>query len=547
MEILFIVTGIVLLIIVFFCVIHIKNKKAIDYRIRHSFGDSKRVKDDVLDRIEAISLLYKKEKKNYSDAELVDDITWDDLDMKSIFFRADHTDSYAGEQCLYSKLHILSDRSPDDLLSNSTVEFFDKNEEKRNKVRKVLYNIGKPISAYYSVEVAEDIDSKYLPYKFIYPLLLISMAAFGILGLVLKSPPLIMLFICNYFVNLVIHLFLRNSFETKLETLFSMGMTINAGFAISDEVPELSGSAEESLKKVKKAAAIMNLLSMKQSMSKSDGMSAFFMDYVLGPFMFDFILYNRGLKELEGKTQDYLKIFRFVGDIDCSIAIASFRRSIEGYCVPEFTDNKCIEFKGIFHPLISEAVENDIRQENSIVLTGSNASGKSTFIKAAAINLILGQSLFTCTAEQASIPHCGVITSMAVRDDLASGESYYIREIKYLKRMTETAKSGRLLFLAIDEILKGTNTKERIAASKAVLRYFEDMNCMLMVATHDVELAEAFEGIYENYYFCEKLDEDDISFDYKIHKGICRSSNAIKLLGVIGFPEEIINGALSEL
>ena len=143
---LFIVTGIVLLIIVFFCVIHIKNKKAIDYRIRHSFGDSKRVKDDVLDRIEAISLLYKKEKKNYSDAELVDDITWDDLDMKSIFFRADHTDSYAGEQCLYSKLHILSDRSPDDLLSNSTVEFFDKNEEKRNKVRKVLYNIGKPIS-----------------------------------------------------------------------------------------------------------------------------------------------------------------------------------------------------------------------------------------------------------------------------------------------------------------------------------------------------------------------------------------------------------------
>ena len=149
--------------------------------------------------------------------------------------------------------------------------------------------------------------------------------------------------------------------------------------------------------------------------------------------------------------------------------------------------------------------------------------------------------------QYASLPHCGVITSMAVRDDLASGESYYIREIKYLKRMTECVKNGRLLFLAIDEILKGTNTKERIAASKAVLRYFNSANCIIMVATHDIELAEKFDGIYENYYFCEKLDEKDIVFDYRIHNGICRSSNAIKLLSVIGFPDDIVNDALSEL
>ena len=68
-----------------------------------------------------------------------------------------------------------------------------------------------------------------------------------------------------------------------------------------------------------------------------------------------------------------------------------------------------------------------------------------------------------------------------------------------------------------------------------------------MAATHDIELAEAFEGIYDNCYFCEKLDEDDIIFDYRIHKGICRSSNAIKLLSVIGFPDEIVSSALSEL
>ena len=195
----------------------------------------------------------------------------------------------------------------------------------------------------------------------------------------------------------------------------------------------------------------------------------------------------------------------------------------------------------------STPIANDIKQKKNVILTGSNASGKSTFIKSVAINLILAQTIFTCTAESACVPRCGVITSMAVRDDLASGESYYIREIKYLKRMTECVKQGRLLFLAIDEILKGTNTKERIAASKAVLRYFNEKNCMLIVATHDVDLAEAFDGLYENFYFCEKLDEEDIIFDYTIHKGICRSSNAIKLLSVIGFPDEIVNSALSEL
>ena len=547
MEVVIIITVIAALFVICMIVFSIRNKRAVDYYIRHSFGDSGRVKDDVMDRLEAISRLFESEKKKYPESEIVDDVTWDDLDMKTVFFRADHTDSYAGEQCLYSSMHILSDRDTDGLLSNKTVEFFDKNEEKRSKVRKILHGVGKPISAYYSVDVAEDIDSEYLPYKFVYPLLMISLLTFGILGIVLHDPRLIMLCICNYFVNLVIHIFLKNSFDRKLETLFSMGMTINAGFGIKEIVPELSKEADESFKKLKRSATIMNLLNMKKSMSKSDDGLTMLMAYFTGPFMIDFILYNIGLKELEGKTQDYMKIFRFVGEIDCSIAIASFRRSLEGCCVPEINSGKRIEYRGLFHPLISEPVANNLIQEKNMLLTGSNASGKSTFIKAAAINIILGQSIFSCSAEQASIPRCGVITSMAVRDDLASGESYYIREIKYLKRMTEAAKDGRLLFFAIDEILKGTNTKERIAASKAILRYFDRSNCMLMVATHDIELAEAFEGQYENYYFCEKLDEEDVVFDYRIHKGICRSSNAIKLLSVIGFPEEIINDALSEL
>ena len=98
----------------------------------------------------------------------------------------------------------------------------------------------------------------------------------------------------------------------------------------------------------------------------------------------------------------------------------------------------------------------------------------------------------------------------------------------------------------IDEILKGTNTKERIAASKAILEYFSKQHCMLMVATHDLELAKAFDKTYDNYHFAEVIGTQDVRFDYELHKGISNSSNAIKLLSAIGFPKQIIDMAQSE-
>ena len=132
---------------------------------------------------------------------------------------------------------------------------------------------------------------------------------------------------------------------------------------------------------------------------------------------------------------------------------------------------------------------------------------------------------------------------MAVRDDIHSGESYYIREIRYLKRMVELCKNGKLLFLAVDEILRGTNTRERIAASKAVMEYFSKQNCMFIVATHDMELAEYFRDRCENCHFSESVGDGDVVFDYKLHEGISTTSNAIRLLGAMGFPDTIVETA----
>jgi DNA mismatch repair ATPase MutS len=246
---------------------------------------------------------------------------------------------------------------------------------------------------------------------------------------------------------------------------------------------------------------------------------------------------------LDGRNKEFMELYCFIGGIDLCLSIASFRQSIRGYCIPEFIDAGTLDIEEIYHPLVREPIKNTLDMTKNILLTGSNASGKSTFIKAVAINIILAQSIYTCMASKMRIPDARVITSMAIRDDIMSGESYYIKEIKYLQRIIEESTQDRMVICTIDEILRGTNTNERVAASIAVLKYLNEKNCMVLVASHDLELAKQLENMYDMYYFCEKLKGNDVIFDYKLREGISHSRNAIRLLQLIGFPNEIVEVA----
>ena len=119
------------------------------------------------------------------------------------------------------------------------------------------------------------------------------------------------------------------------------------------------------------------------------------------------------------------------------IAIASFRKSLPQWCCPSLQSDGAISVEEISHPLMADAIPNDFVLKKGVVLTGANASGKSTFMKAVAINVILAQTINTCVAKNMKMPAIQVMTSMALRDDVLQGESYYMREIKYLKRMLD--------------------------------------------------------------------------------------------------------------
>ncbi len=509
-----------------------------------SFGAERRMDEDLEDRLKQIRILYDIEKDLVPKEKLVDEITWNDLNMDDIFAMVNHTDSFAGEQNMYSKLHILCGNEKYFEKQEKLIAQFESDRELRNKVKIALSSLGKMVSSYHIPELVNKLNEQKRTLSFIPYILLAAFLASVAGAVAVHSLSAFMTVVFIFVFNIIINSVLKMKNTFRMHTLFILACLIGTASEISGLMKEKNERIGEIIRKMKKIPKLMSLFSLSNSRTDDPFLAIF--DYISGAFMIDYIIYDVILKEMIKYREEYMELYDFVGDIDCAIAVLSFRKSLDRCCIPVITDKRRFELKDCVHPAVKDAVPNDFSYSSNVILTGSNASGKSTFIKTAAINLILGQTINTCTAEYAVIPECSVMTSMAVRDDVLSGESYYIREIKYLKRMTEAVNEKRLMFFAIDEILKGTNTRERIAASKAVLKYFSDKNCILMVATHDTELAGAFDNSFENYYFTENFIDGDISFDYKLHRGISKTTNAIRLLELIGFPDEIIKNASAE-
>jgi DNA mismatch repair ATPase MutS len=227
------------------------------------------------------------------------------------------------------------------------------------------------------------------------------------------------------------------------------------------------------------------------------------------------------------------------------IAAASFREYLPGYCEPELikTGKPRLAVRDLYHPLIETPVENSIREERSVLLTGSNASGKSTFIKTLAINAILAQTIYTSVSKSYQGSFFLIYSSMALRDNILSKESYYIVEIKSLKRILDRINPEKPMLCFIDEVLRGTNTLERIAASSRILSSLARKNALVFAATHDIELTQILARDYSNYHFQEQIENNQIIFDYKLYEGKAVSKNAIKLLNMLGYPKDIIASA----
>ena len=211
-------------------------------------------------------------------------------------------------------------------------------------------------------------------------------------------------------------------------------------------------------------------------------------------------------------------------------------------CEPEIIEARRIEFEDIYHPLINsdKVVKNSADLASSVtVITGSNMSGKTTFMRAIAINTVLSYIGCGAAASVFRVPHMKLFTSMRVRDDVSEGISTFYAEILRIKAMADYADSGNELpmLCLIDEIFKGTNSADRIVGATEAVSTLSDADCMVILTTHDFELCDLKTKSgksAENYHFEESYEGDEIVFDYKLKNGRCTTRNAISLLKMAG-------------
>ncbi|MFT9038568.1 MAG: hypothetical protein ABF993_00435 [Schleiferilactobacillus harbinensis] len=249
------------------------------------------------------------------------------------------------------------------------------------------------------------------------------------------------------------------------------------------------------------------------------------------------------LKRLQNKHDAALNLWASVGDLEVAIAIANYRLAIQDTCQPVFRPGP-VTADTLVHPLLLDAVANPVNWRRNTIITGSNASGKSTYVKSVAVNCILAQTINTCTAKSFALQPGNVITAMAVQDDLAQGDSYFVAEIKAIKRLLDLVATGQHCYGFVDEILKGTNTVERIAASASVVAWLNQYPSLVMIATHDNELTEMLSATCDNWHFQETVTKDHgVEFDYLLRQGPATSHNAIALLGTMDYPESLITEA----
>lgn len=269
----------------------------------------------------------------------------------------------------------------------------------------------------------------------------------------------------------------------------------------------------------------------------------YLMEFIKGIFFIPIYQTYFLLRNKDILSNDYQSMYEYIGMVDMALALISLRNEYQT-CIPTYVIQERVSFKECYHPLIHDPIKNSFSTNHSCIITGSNASGKSTFLKTVGINMIMAKAFHTCFADEFTYYPFQLRTSIHIQDDLVAGESYYIREIKTLKTILDDLKNKKCLVL-IDEILRGTNEKERLAISKVVLEYMFESQSLIFVTTHDLSLVEYFKEI-DKFCFNDEVVGKSWKSDYKIKEGICRVGNAMKLLEVYGYDQDICNQLKSE-
>lgn len=526
--------------------------------IRHLYDDYGKRPDREykVERFLRIGSYYKKHPAEGQ----IDDITWNDLNMDDIFKQMNHTLSSTGEEYLYYTLRTPKLSEEELNHQEKLTEYFMQHPDERVKVQLLMKKLGTTgnYSLYDYLDYLSVLGKRSNRKQLLLDLLMIPLIVLCFFNLSLGLIGIAVLMVYNITVYFKEKKDIEPyiiSFTYIMRLLAVCDRLVRLPVPVCEKEWELIKSHKLALGRMKSGSGWV--LSGSNPGTGGNPLEML-MDYVNMAFHVDIMVFNKMLGELNRHLSDVDVLVSQVGAVETAICIGAFRASMKnGWCLPEFLlsgpadekggrtkeDSLSLRLENGYHPLIEEPVKNSIFTRQGVLLTGSNASGKSTFLKTIAINAVMAQTIYTCTADRYEAGFFRIYSSMALRDDLEGGESYYIVEIKSLKRILDASKQGIPVLCFVDEVLRGTNTVERIAASTQILKSLAERNMLCFAATHDIELTELLGDFYENYHFEEEIRDGDIFFNYRLLTGKAATRNAIRLLEIMGYHESIIRQA----
>lgn len=464
----------------------------------------------------------------------VDSITWNDMEMDKVFNSIDRSYSHMGSIALYNKLHSNTyspeeDKIIDELLSNEK-ECIDLGLEflKLQSIKDVSY----------LETIKEGVEllswQKYKP--------LVYFMAFTPLYIVL----LFYFFKLKALIPVGILTYLGYFLSIKMEKA-TLGRSKTFGYLrgvleVSKAVIKSDLDLGEFQKDLRDKSQDVNrfLKRLRRNYAKTGSDSDFLYSMINILCQYESVVFFRAVKFINDNLKDLQEIYMLSAQCDMYIGLASLKKEMgEEITKASFGEN--ISAVDLHNPILffkGTSVGSTFKFKNSVLLTGSNASGKSTFLRTLGISQIMAMSLGFVIGKEFTTHRTDLITAVDISDSIEEGASYFVRETMAIKRMLE--KKGCIFLL--DEVFKGTNTVDRISAARALLKYISKDN-FVMAATHDIELTYLLEKEFSNYHFEEQIVDGDIEFDFLIKEGPAVTRNAVAILELFGYPKEITEEA----
>jgi hypothetical protein len=480
----------------------------------------------------------------------LDDRTWTDLDLDAVFTAIDHTTSTIGQQVLYHRLRTTP-AAADLPAFEALVTRMTEDPDARERAQLALERLQSP-SGYdlWWLGQADAIASK--PWHVVFPLLAALVATFCVLLVVSRGA--LLLIAAAAMVNLFVRGATARRIGTVLGAFRQLGPLLYAARAtafLANPADPLTAPLQSDLPHLARLGSVARWVS--RDPLAAGELGGMLLEYLNLLFLLDANALYFAARELRHHGAALLRVAAAVGEIDAAIAIASYRDRAPKWTRPRFGaagDPAALE--GIRHPLLADAVPNSIAlaPPHGVLITGSNMSGKSTFLRTVGVTTVMAQTINTCLADRYDAPVYCVRSCIGRADDLLSGKSYYLAEVEAVLALVRAAAGDTPHLLLFDELFRGTNAVERIAAGEAVLAQLLASGRgrpphVVIAATHDAELVELLAGQYAPFHFTDRMDADGLTFDFTLQPGPATTRNAIALLRLYGAPAALVARALA--